>query len=598
MSRLVKRITASALFALLLLIAAGIPMSGAAGINSVQITDAEAKCSYGGAPLSEFKQYQPGTLVRFRDPTKVGLAADDPCFISLSWLSELGPAFSYSAAFARTNPMGDGFEIICKTASDPACGADKFNNGAFRSLAGFYKCVNDTDVNCISQLSVIDREGKSQDAIFEKYFPDAPQIPASDNPQLNYTKGGSPTLWSFNTPEGKKLIYAPGGVERDFLDNGQTWGGFNATFYFGLQAVKMFPHPDAIKPTLKSRKYTTPDGIEGSVVEFTKDRESGLSADCAQYLTMDTGYCLTLADFIDGYRYRVTFQMPPDLGFFLNGRLDAPIAFTEPLGKNRKLVIEGAPATLFAVNGLIPKKYLTSAAVTEIKNTRNDFERALSFAPSDLPPMEERYPDLLSAMLPYFGDQSTFETKAWTLKSTPTFGRFTNQCTNGGRGEMLGIISTNATAFDGDPPTLDPQTKILSYKVAAPHFAVDGKTENIGKYYMNMNTNFVKCILGVDKVPAVAQVGITSTGQAERVSTVTVKTDKDWLRLNVDNFTFSSPKINIKFETPPTTEPPMKTPEAEPAPKLTQKTISCVKGKKIKKITGLSPKCPSGYKKK
>jgi hypothetical protein len=28
------------------------------------------------------------------------------------------------------------------------------------------------------------------------------------------------------------------------------------------------------------------------------------------------------------------------------------------------------------------------------------------------------------------------------------------------------------------------------------------------------------------------------------------------------------------------------------------KTISCVKGKTIKKVSGLSPKCPSGYKKK
>ena len=122
----------SLVFNVLVLLISVTTISSAAGRNTPQVTDAEAKCSYGSAPPSEFKQYQPGTLVRFRDPTKIGLTADDPCFISLSWLSELGPAFSYSAAFARTNPMGDGFEIICKTASDPACGADKFNNGAFR----------------------------------------------------------------------------------------------------------------------------------------------------------------------------------------------------------------------------------------------------------------------------------------------------------------------------------------------------------------------------------------------------------------------------------------------------------------------------------
>jgi hypothetical protein len=40
--------------------------------------------------------------------------------------------------------------------------------------------------------------------------------------------------------------------------------------------------------------------------------------------------------------------------------------------------------------------------------------------------------------LPYSGDRTTLELKAWTLKSSPTLGRYTNQYTNGGRGEMLG----------------------------------------------------------------------------------------------------------------------------------------------------------------
>ena len=578
--------------------------SSSASGNFPQRSDQEANCTYGTSPLSEFKPYQPGKLTRHNDPTKVGLRADDPCWIGLGWSSEIGPSFSYSAALVRANPSGDGLEVICNGGSDPACAASKFPNGQYRSLAGFYKCETELDVNCVASLTVIDPNGIEQEAIFERHFPDAPQIPASDNPELTYPKGGSPTLWSFTSSQGKKYIYAAGVVERNWSSDGKSWRGPAATFHFGLEAVNLVPHPDATRPRLKVRNYTTPDGIQASRVEFTKDQEAGLDGVCqTQFVTMDTGYCLTDTQIIDGstlflpgYKYRVTFQIPADLGFFLNGRLDSPVAYTEPLGKNRRMVIEGAPATLFAVQGLIPKKFLTPDAVTALKNGRFDFPRALSFAPSDFPPMATYYPDLLTALLPYFGDQATYETKAWTLVSTPTLGRFTNQCTNGGRGEMLGIISTNATAFDGDPPTLDPQTKILSYKVAAPHFASDGKSENIGKYYMNMNANFIKCILGVDTVPAVAQIGITSTGQTERVSTVTVKTDKDWLRLNVDNFTFSSPKINIKFEIPQQTA--VKTSASAPIKKAAAKTITCTKGKIIKKITGAAPKCPVGYKKK
>jgi hypothetical protein len=34
-----------------------------------------------------------------------------------------------------------------------------------------------------------------------------------------------------------------------------------------------------------------------------------------------------------------------------------------------------------------------------------------------------------------------------------------------------------------------------------------------------------------------------------------------------------------------------------PAP-VTKRTITCIKGKKEKKVRGLKPKCPKGYKKK
>lgn len=566
--------------------------------NTPQVTDAQANCKYGTNPLSEFIPATPSpnttiNQLRNRDTS-------DPCSIYLMWTSEVGPSFSYSALFARVNPSGAGQEIICNGASDPACSADKFPNGGLRSLAGFYKCESESDINCISQLVVTDPSGQTQDAKFERYFPDAPQIPASDNPKLVYPKGGSPILWSFDTNEGKKYIHSAGVTSRDWSSDGKEWVRPFVTFNFGLQPVTLNAEPNGVKPSLQATKYTLPDGTEGSRVEFVRPpNSSGGDGACRNWLVMDTGFCLANSEFMAGYRYRVVFQMPPDLGFFLNGRLDAPVAYTEPLGKNRRLVIEGAPATLFIVSGTIPKKYLTNEAVMAIKGARYDFGEELARVPSDIPPMENRFPDLLSVLLPYFGDRTTLEFKAWTLKSSPTLGRYTNQCTNGGRGEMLGIISTNATAFNEDPPVLDPVTKIISYQVAAPHYAVDGKSENIGKYYMNMNANFVKCILGVGKVPAVAQIGITSSGQAERVSTVTVKTDKDWLRLNVDNFTFSSPKINVKFEVPESTPVIQKKTSATKVPsKITTKTITCLKGKATKKVTGTNPRCPSGYRPK
>ena len=44
---------------------------------------------------------------------------------------------------------------------------------------------------------------------------------------------------------------------------------------------------------------------------------------------------------------------------------------------------------------------------------------------------------------------------------------------------------------------------------------------------------------------------------------------------------------------------PAKTPAATiPSASKAKTTISCVKGKTTKKVTGINPKCPAGYKKK
>jgi hypothetical protein len=76
--------------------------------------------------------------------------------------------------------------------------------------------------------------------------------------------------------------------------------------------------------------------------------------------------------------------------------------------------------------------------------------------------------------------------------------------------------------------------------------------------------------------------------------------EKDgFLKLQADNFTFSSPTIKVKFSQTSEVKP---TPAAVIAPVevIPKKilSITCVKGKITKKISGVSPKCPSGYKKK
>ena len=583
--------------------------------NFAQKTDQEAGCTYGTKPLADWKIPAPGSYKTVQQGRGAGIDPNDPCYVFLYWTSEVGPSSSFSAAMVNDDPFFNGKSTLCKSASDPACQPSAVPNGQFRHLGGFYKCESNSDLNCVSSVSVTLANGTQVDATFESHFPDVPMIPASDSPLISYPKSGPPTLWSYQSGGVKRMLYLQGVIERSWASRNGTWAGPFGTLNFAIIPVELKTGvKEAEKPALREVTFTSPDGRTGSRIEFSTEVRRGYGADCGnEWIAVDTGACLNQQEFPEGERYRVALHVAKDTSFFLNGRLDAPIAYTEDLGAGKRLIIEGAPATLFAVSGSIPKSVLDAKAVAAIRAARDDFPRSLGFAPTDLPPMETRYPDLLSDLLPYFGDRTTFNLKAWTLRSSGNLGRFSPACYEKSRGEILGIISTNATAFIGDPPTLDPSTNTLGYKVAAPHYGPDGKTENLGRYYMNMNSNFTQCILGIDRVPDEASVGITYGQGREVVSTVSVKQDKDWLRLQANNFTYSAPEIKVSFKRPavspsgsgasaggssnPSGTASSTTPSTSNRTPAKGKSITCIKGGKKKVVSATNPKCPAGWKK-
>jgi choline kinase len=116
--------------------------------------------------------------------------------------------------------------------------------------------------------------------------------------------------------------------------------------------------------------------------------------------------------------------------------------------------------------------------------------------------------------------------------------------------------------------------------VAAPHFGTTGDVFR-GSYDLVMRSDVARCVYGFTKAPINATLSITSNDGVPQVATVVVGERNGWLYLQAKNFEFSSPVITAKL-----------------TQKKNQKySINCVKGSKTKKVTGTSPKCPSGYKK-
>ena len=166
---------------------------------------------------------------------------------------------------------------------------------------------------------------------------------------------------------------------------------------------------------------------------------------------------------------------------------------------------------------------------------------------------------------------------------------------------LAGLVTTNAAEYVDGPPVFANNT--LDYKVAATHFEKDGSTPFQGTYDLLMSSKVARCIYGFTNAPIKATISVTNdTGGASVASTV-INEANGWLTLGAYGFTYSNPTIKVKLtQDAPVVAAPA--PAVSPAPATTAATvakkitITCVKGKTSKTVSGVKPICPSGFKKK
>ena len=134
----------------------------------------------------------------------------------------------------------------------------------------------------------------------------------------------------------------------------------------------------------------------------------------------------------------------------------------------------------------------------------------------------------------------------------------------------------------------DDYEQALVMAVGAPHFDVDGTLVE-GWYEGAIRGRYITARFGIKPAQAAgsARLEIIYTDGQKKVATLTAKYDSatDWLYLKGYGFTYSSPKLMVKFDKPL-------------ASVTVKKSITCVKGKTTKKVTAVKPVCPKGYKKK
>jgi len=174
--------------------------------------------------------------------------------------------------------------------------------------------------------------------------------------------------------------------------------------------------------------------------------------------------------------------------------------------------------------------------------------------------------------------------------------------------KILGLVTTNASTYEPAPPSFDGSS--LNFRVGGAHFLADGTTLVKGSYDLALRTEFARCLYKFSNAPLGASISVVSSdGSTQDVATESLREDaaREWLYLSAKNFTFSSPTIRVKLvqktQVDSTAKPAANSPSSAPSAsaqsskKTPNITITCIKGKTIKKVTSINPKCPTGYKK-
>jgi hypothetical protein len=122
-----------------------------------------------------------------------------------------------------------------------------------------------------------------------------------------------------------------------------------------------------------------------------------------------------------------------------------------------------------------------------------------------------------------------------------------------------------------------------------------------GSYDLVIRSDAARCLYGFSNAPIEAVVSVTYDDKEENVATTATGERDGWLFISAKNFTYSSPSIEVAISQPkptPTPTPTVVAPSTTVTKPTLKSTISCVKGTTVKKITGKSPRCPKGFKKR
>ncbi len=483
---------------------------------------------------------------------------------------------------------------LCKTVNDEFC--SKATSAYFQAI--LQPCKTSTSTNCIEGLQAISSVGSTVDGTSSRQFPKEGYTDFPEDLGSNLPAGSTPSIWTL-----PGVNHGGGGDEYlvTFSLNGASQTGAKI---FEFNSYSAFLSPINII----SGEYRRNEHLDTRNVDLVTCAAKALSCG-TQFLghsnaetkicaAIDEGFCASKQPFPANFRFKLKVRLSQSPTGWFHGRLKAPNIEINKVDSGVLISIEGEPVQVPVIG--VKTKY--ASLESPLKSFYSSSEGSGSWVYGEqgpngrrnqvaMPrPDDERTFREYSLWNDYIKDKASASPSVWTLRTLP-IEQNTAECFKD-TSKFVGIVTTNSMIYAGGPPVFTESTQSLDYKVGSPHLASNGDVFK-GTYDLQVRSDVARCLYNFTNAPIQASISIINeTGDANIASTV-INEKNGWLRLAAYNFTFSNPVVKVKLSQEKAAS------VVVPAKKFAKEiTITCVKGKKVQRIFGVKPKCPTGYKKR
>ena len=500
-------------------------------------------------------------------------------------------------------------KVQCQKIGDPGCEDEKYFQ--YNALLGL--CDSTLVTNCVSEVFATNSAGKRITGTFVENFPGTTKYTYPGDAIIGLPAGASSFIVDFpDVPHAggsKYLVVAYLQGSRGFSQKKFQIENFNSAIFAVSKVPGFFSMP---KPEMNIRPDHKLRGRQLTAGGFSNDQSGQRRSACVKTAPTECAIAWPMPlDVNFGYTLKMTEKIK---GWFHGRLFDAQAEITASADGQQLLTVQGKPSLVpgifawFKKNAYPeplknyyatqPETYVNSSGLgwpsnSGVSNGADGLPYSImkeSFGYSENSFRE------VSAWIDSVKDKATYAPSVWSIRSMESQ-QFEN-CMKGSD-SLSGIVSTNSTMYIGNPPTFNQTDQTLDYKVMSPHYLPDG-SEFKGSYDLLIKSEVARCIYGFSNAPISASVSIISSDGTSQVATTVVNEKDGWLTLSAKGFTFSAPTLRVKLSQKADPAPAKVEPTPTATPKVAAKkiTISCVKGKAVRKVTAVKPVCPAGFRKK